>query len=63
MLQVLRYLEFHHVSTIPLDINAELWSWPGLKEAPDMKLLIANVDIVQSGMKTWFRKEMEMSGS
>ncbi|KAF7424251.1 hypothetical protein PC9H_009557 [Pleurotus ostreatus] len=61
--QVLRYLEFHHVSTIPLEASAKLWTWSGLKEAPDMKFLILNVDVVQQGMKTWFRKEMGMSGS
>ncbi|KAJ8692872.1 hypothetical protein PTI98_010142 [Pleurotus ostreatus] len=61
--RVLRYLEFHHVSTIPLEASAKLWTWSGLKEAPDMKFLILNVDVVQQGMKTWFRKEMGMSGS
>ncbi len=59
----MRYLEFHHVSTIPLEANAELWNWSGLKEASDMKFLIANVEVVQPGMKKWFRMEMGMSGS
>ncbi|KAJ7510385.1 hypothetical protein B0H11DRAFT_1186787 [Mycena galericulata] len=59
----LRYLDFHHVATRPLESELHI-SGPkpqaGLREVEDMKTLIQALEAI--GMKDWFRYEMGMTG-
>lgn len=57
----LRYLDFHHVATQPLEPDVHIaGTKPGLREVEDMKTLIQALESI--GMKDWFRREMGMSG-
>ncbi|KAJ7454779.1 hypothetical protein FB451DRAFT_653669 [Mycena latifolia] len=57
----LRYLDFHHVATRPLDSDMHIaGTKPGLREVEDLKTLIQALESI--GMKDWFRREMGMSG-
>jgi hypothetical protein len=58
----LRYLEFHHVDTVPLPVNTNhrlADGRIGLREVKDMSEL---VDALRGiSMKEWFRQNMGMS--
>ncbi|KAF8348891.1 hypothetical protein F5887DRAFT_878937, partial [Amanita rubescens] len=55
----LRYLDFHHVDTIPLDTTLRIANArPGLHEVEDMNGLIQAID--KLGLRTWFRTQMGM---
>ncbi|KAF5359291.1 hypothetical protein D9756_003323 [Leucocoprinus leucothites] len=58
----LRYLDFHHVDTvpIPLHISQRIANGrPGLHEASDMAELVERLDELL--MKEWFRQNMGMT--
>ncbi|KAG5645531.1 hypothetical protein DXG03_005806 [Asterophora parasitica] len=57
----LRYLQFQHVDTQPLEsdtLGSLLQSKVGLHEVIDMRALVDALDAI--GLKTWFRTQMEM---
>ncbi|KAJ7746648.1 hypothetical protein B0H16DRAFT_1320986 [Mycena metata] len=58
----LRYLDFHHVATRPVEPEVHLagTSKLGLREVEDTKSLIQALDVL--GLKEWFRIEMRMRG-
>ncbi|KAF8698233.1 hypothetical protein AX14_001180 [Amanita brunnescens Koide BX004] len=55
----LRYLEFHHVDTIPLGTTMRIAdARPGLHEVEDMNALIQAID--KLSLRPWFRTQMGM---
>lgn len=60
--RALRYLDFHHVETIPLLPSSAGFAEKidyGLEEVEDMKVLISRLE--EHGLKDWFRKAMGMA--
>ncbi|KAJ7650684.1 hypothetical protein FB45DRAFT_23683 [Roridomyces roridus] len=56
----LRYLDFHHVATRPLEEHQHFAGpKPGLREVDDMGSVIEALDAI--GLKDWFRYEMGMT--
>ncbi|RDB25945.1 hypothetical protein Hypma_006846 [Hypsizygus marmoreus] len=59
--KALRYLDFHHVDTQPLAPESQghlAQAKIGLREVPDMKALIDELEKI--GLKSWFRIHMGM---
>jgi hypothetical protein len=58
----LRYLNFHHVDTQPYTSGTQhlAESKIGLHEVAGMRELVSALDLI--GLKSWFRKQMGMTG-
>ncbi|KAM6504313.1 hypothetical protein JOM56_001256 [Amanita muscaria] len=55
----LRYLDFHHVDTIPLQTTARIaQARLGLQEVADMNNLLLSLE--KLSLKDWFRTQMHM---